>query len=89
MRFLLHDVEFLCAMAMFSASGLPRIQLAAGTATLGALFVLTRSFEQLADAFESLPLLLKVTFPDGPVTDEPPEIGWDQDGSSIGGAPRR
>ncbi|HET6694188.1 MAG TPA: sigma-70 family RNA polymerase sigma factor [Pedococcus sp.] len=38
---------------------------------------------------ESLPLLLKVTFPDGPVTDEPPEIGWDQDGSSIGGAPRR
>jgi hypothetical protein len=38
---------------------------------------------------ESLPLLLKVTFPDGPVTDEAPEIGWDQDGSSIGGAPRR
>ncbi|HET7533217.1 MAG TPA: sigma-70 family RNA polymerase sigma factor [Nocardioidaceae bacterium] len=38
---------------------------------------------------ESLPLLLKVTFPDGPVTHEPPEIGWDQDGSSIGGAPHR
>jgi RNA polymerase sigma factor (sigma-70 family) len=38
---------------------------------------------------ESLPLLLKVTFPDGPATDESPEIGWGQGGSSNGGAPRR